>query len=38
MQIDLVAYLEWPDNNFSRFWRKIIAITYMKIPNIIAIY
>ena len=31
MQIDLVAYLEWPDNNFSRFWRKIIAITYMKI-------
>ena len=31
MQIDLVAYLEWPDNNFSRFWCKSIAITYMKI-------
>ena len=29
MQIDLVAYLEWPDNNFSRFWCKSIAITYM---------
>ena len=42
MQIDLVAYLEWPDNNFSRFWCKSIAITYMKVPNInmifIAIY
>ena len=31
MQIDLVAYLEWPDNNFSRFWSKSIAITYMKV-------
>ena len=35
MQIDLLAYLEWPDNNFSRFWCKSIAITYMKVPNII---